>query len=139
MNVLGDIEEDLLYLSRLIHKHKTKLFKRRPALKTWKAHGGSLRSDQMFRDGPVVSSDVQGWASGQLGWASGQFKDEPMVKYQEVQIQGDQCEPEELEEFEDAKPDRTAYELGNQDKPRLYYIIKYFIQNYLNHFESNNI
>lgn len=114
MNVLGDIEEDLLYLSRLIRKHKTKLFQRRTALKTWKAHGGSLRSDQMFRDGPVVSSDVQGWASGQLGWASGQFKDEPMVKYQEVQIQGDQCEPEELEEFEDAKPDRTAYELVNK-------------------------
>ena len=37
-----------------------------------------------------------------------------MVKYQEVQIQGDQCEPEELEEFEDAKPDRTAYELVNK-------------------------
>jgi hypothetical protein len=61
-----------------------------------------------LRDEPVVSSDFQGWASGQ----------DPRS-----QIQGDQCEPEELEEFEDAKPDRTAYELGNQDKSRLYYII----------------
>jgi len=139
MNVLGGIE-DLLYLSRRIEEeHILKTQDKEDQLwrlgRLTKAH-----SQDQLKDNSSVRSDAQGWASGQF--RDGPvvrlvFSVGPVVKYQDVQIQRDRCEPEELEEFEDAKLDKIAYKLGNQDKSRLYYIKIYKI--YLNHFESNNI
>lgn len=63
---------------------------------------GSQRLTQKIR-----CSETGQWSDEQ-GWASGQLRDEPAVRWSGMgqrsstqdQIQGDQCEPEELEESE---------------------------------------
>lgn len=113
MNVLGDIE-DFCFIFQDYSLTQDKVIQ--------KTSSEDLEGSQRL----TRRSDVQRRASGQMfkGWASGQFRDEPVVRWSRMgqrsniqdQIQGDQCEPEKLEESEDEKLDRTAYELGNQDR-----------------------
>jgi len=95
MNVLGYTQDKSML-------NQDKLFEE-PALKAWKAHKGGSSSRSRSRLGQRSDSGLSQRSSSRM---LGQWSDSRLKTIR--------CEPEELEEFEDEKPDRIEDELVNK-------------------------